>query len=680
MPLKYSLPKRSSLIKLAAFVAATLVVLLLLPNDDRQRFTYEENRPWTHALLTAPFDIPVYRDSTSVRQMRDSLEDSFIPVYRRINGAGDAVGDKILAAPGLQPDDRSRLRAIIDRLYTRGIIDNHTSAMIADGKLPSVRMIKDNVAKLVPTEGMRSQRDAYALIDSTFAGSESRGAIQSINLSHLLVPNVVLDTIETDRLHADLLHQASTAIGVIQQGERIVDRGDIVTPQLYQILLTYESLVDNRDGGAYGERFYIGIGQLLFTIIIFGALYLYFFLYRREMWADPRRIVCIVSVVVSFYIFAVVMSRTFASGLYIVPLTIVPILVVVFYDARTALFTHVCTVLLCSPLSSFPFEFIFIEVIAGMTAIFSLRELSNRSELLRTAGLVLAAYIVGYLSVETMISGTLTVFSWRLIGYFAINAVLISFAYVLIFVVEKIFGFISVVTLVELADINNPLLRTLSEECPGTFNHSMAVSNLASEAARRIDANVQLVRAGALYHDIGKISNPAFFTENQHGVNPHDALDAKQSARIIISHIADGMQRADKFKLPAVIRDLIVQHHGKGKAKYFYNTYCRDHPDEDVDEALFTYPGPNPQTREASLLMMADTVEAASRSLREYTPEAISELVNRLIDAQIADGLHSESPLSFRDIKRIKETFASRLATMYHTRISYPADPAKKSK
>lgn len=676
--MKYNLPNRSVLLKTAAFIAATIVVLLLLPANDRQRFTYEENRPWTHSLLTAPFDIPVYRDSTSLRILRDSLESTFIPVYRRVPGAADAVSAKVISANGLEPDDRLRLRSLLDRIYAGGVIDHNTSTMVSDGKLPSVRMIQDNVAKLVPTSGMRSQRDAYALIDSVFAGSESRGAIQRLNLSQLLVPNVVLDTIETDRLHADLLQPASAAIGVIQQGERIVDRGDIVTPQLYQILLTYESLVEARDGGTYSVEFYTGIGQLLFTVIIFAALYVYFFLYRREMFDDPRRIICIVSVIVSFYIFAVVMSRAFASGLYIVPLTIVPILAVVFYDSRTALFSHVCSVLLCSPLSSFPFEFIFIEIIAGMTAIFTLRELSNRSQLLRTAALVFGAYTISYLAVEIMVSGTLSVFSWRLIGYFAINAVLISFAYVLIFVVEKIFGFISVVTLVELADINNPLLRTLSEECPGTFNHSMAVSNLASEAARRIGANVQLVRAGALYHDIGKISNPAFFTENQHGVNPHDALDAKQSARIIISHIADGIKRADKFKLPTVLRDLIKQHHGKGKAKYFYNTYCRDHPDEDVDESYFTYPGPNPQTREASLLMMADTVEAASRSLPEHTPQAISDLVNRLIDAQIADGLHAESPLSFRDIKRIKETFISRLATMYHTRISYPSDPAKK--
>lgn len=255
---------------------------------------------------------------------------------------------------------------------------------------------------------------------------------------------------------------------------------------------------------------------------------------------------------------------------------------------------------------------------------------------------------------------------------FAINMVLTSFAYILIFIVEKVFGFISVVTLVELSDINNPILRELSEECPGTFQHSMAVANLVTAAANRVNANVQLVRAGALYHDIGKTKNPAFFTENQHGVNPHNSLTPVQSARVIINHVTDGLRMAEKAKLPKVIRDMIVQHHGKTTARYFYNTYCNAHPGEEVDPTPFTYPGPNPQSKEASLLMMADVVEAASRSLPDHKPETIAALVNKLIDAQVAEGLHKNSPLSFRDITTIKKAFIDSLLTMYHVRIAYP--------
>ncbi len=271
-----------------------------------------------------------------------------------------------------------------------------------------------------------------------------------------------------------------------------------------------------------------------------------------------------------------------------------------------------------------------------------------------------------------MQAGTIDKINTRMFGAFGINAVLISFTYVLVFVLEKAFGFTSTVTLVELSDVNNPLLRELSQECPGTFQHSMQVSNLASEAAHRIGANVQLVRTGALYHDIGKIDNPAFFTENQHGVNPHDALSPLQSARIVIGHVTDGLKRADKAKLPQVVRNFISQHHGRGKAKYFYTTYANSHPGEEVDPAPFTYPGPNPQSRETSILMMADAVEAASRSLKEHSVEAITELVNRIVDGQIADGLHDESPISFRDVNIIKQAFVERLRTMYHARVSYP--------
>ncbi|MDE6177006.1 MAG: HDIG domain-containing protein, partial [Paramuribaculum sp.] len=350
----------------------------------------------------------------------------------------------------------------------------------------------------------------------------------------------------------------------------------------------------------------------------------------------------------------------------------------IFLDSRTAYFTHTILVMLTALIAPFPLEFIFMQLTAGIVGIDSIKDLSRRSQLVRTAVLVFVAYSLSFFTVELMHNGSPKGIPPVMFGYFAINAIFICFAYILIFVLEKLFGFTSRVTLVELSDINNPLLRTLSEECPGTFQHSMAVSNLASAAASRIGADVQLVRAGALYHDIGKTVNPAFFTENQHGVNPHDVLDPMQSARIVIGHVTDGLRLAEKAKLPQKIKDFISQHHGRGTARYFYTTYCNSHPDEEVDPAPFTYPGPNPQTRETSLLMMADSVEAASRSLTDHSPAAIQALVNRIIDAQVAEGLHNESTISFRDVSDIKEVFASRLRTMFHSRISYPEKIAPK--
>ena len=376
--------------------------------------------------------------------------------------------------------------------------------------------------------------------------------------------------------------------------------------------------------------------------------------------------------IVGFTFFAYALALTFTSGLYLVPFAIVPIMGVIFLDSRTALFIDIVLILITSVIAVVPLEYIFLQFMAGTAAIDSIKDLSRRSQLIRTAFIVFVVYCLSYIAVEVMLNGSLRELSGRIFGYLAINAVAVSFAYILLFFFEKIFGFTSRVTLVELSDINNPLLLRLSNECPGTFNHSIAVSNLASDAAQRIGANVQLVRAGALYHDIGKLANPAFFTENQHGVNPHDALPPERSASIVVNHVADGLKLADKAGLPAVIQSFIREHHGAGMAKYFYITYCNNHPGEEVDKTPFEYPGPNPQSRETSVLMMADSVEAASRSLKEHTREAITGLVNKIVDSQIADGLHNESTLSFRDVAMIKEAFIKRLMTIYHSRIAYP--------
>ena len=570
--------------------------------------------------------------------------------------------------------------SILRDLYGRGIVDQGTATLISRGSLPEVKFNENNVNISYATGSFVSQRDAYALIDSLNHDADGRRAMQALNLATLLQPNIVEDKEATKQYHEALIQPIVAGIGVIQKGERIISQGDIVTPQLYQILQNYESTLDkqsNNDRRRLGNTL---AGQSLFVMLMVGLIYGFMVMYYPRKLERPKELLALMILVVLFFVLTVAMSRAFASGAYLSPIAILPIMVSVFYDSRTAFFVYVVETVLCSVLSAFPLEFIFIELLAGTAVIFSIKDLSRRSELLRSAAIGFGGYLTAYVGVELMTAGSLGALSWRVIGFFGVNAVLISFAYILIFIFEKLFGMVSVVTLVELSDINTPLLRELSQECPGTFQHSMAVSNLATEAAHRIGANVQLVRAGALYHDIGKIENPAFFTENQYGVNPHDALTPLQSAKIITRHISDGLKRAEKVKLPGLVKDLIVQHHGKGKAKYFYNTYCRMHPDEEIDPEPFTYPGPNPQTKEASLLMMADTVEAASRSLTDYSQESIRGLVDRLIDAQVADGLHNDSPLSFRDIKEIKECFIQRLRSMYHARVSYPADVKHKEK
>ena len=662
------------------FVVATAIVVYFMPGDSKHKYTYELNRPWNYELLTAPFDIPVYRDSATVNHMIDSIDRVMVPIFKVDESAEARVTAVVRGSKDLSDATRRRLLDVIGRIYAGGVIDASTASIIGRGELPEVKFNIDNVNVARPTASFLSQRDAYALIDSIFRGNPERGRIQALGLSNVLNPNVIEDTRATDQYRENLIQPIVAAVGVIQQGERIIDRGDRVSPQLFQVLKSYELALEKVGNHDRNRQVYTILGQVMFVVCLFGLLYIYFGFYFPATLHSVKKMLSVVLLMVVFFLFAAAMSKTITSGLYIVPLAILPIVVQVFFDARTAFFTFVLEVLMCAVLASFQLEFVFLEILAGTVVIFSLKELSKRSELLRSALLAFFTYVAGYVAVELMSAGSLTAMSGRLLGYFAINAVLISFAYILIFVVEKTFGMTSVVTLVELSDINNPLLRDLSRECPGTFQHSMAVSNLASEAAHKIGANVQLVRAGALYHDIGKIDNPAFFTENQYGINPHDALSPVQSARIIIGHVTDGIKRAEKFKLPAVIKDFILQHHGRGKAKYFYMKEQQLHPGEEIDPAPFTYPGPNPQTAEASLLMMADAVEAASRSLTDHSEAAIAELVNRLVDQQVAEGYHNDSPLSFRDVGLIKDTFIKRLRSMYHGRVSYPPEaPAKKT-
>ncbi|MCM1021614.1 MAG: HDIG domain-containing protein [Muribaculum sp.] len=665
--------------RIILYFVCVVLALWLMPRQQANTYKYELGKPWTYALLTAPADMPVYPDSLTATSIRDSINATFRPVYRRDNNIEKQAiadfADRINNADSLHltPGQRNSLIASLTALLENGIVDSETYAAIRSGSLPQVRFIHDDVAISAPTKDYLSPREAYSRIDSIYASDgASRQAIVALGMSQFMKPNIFPDTLRSKQLYNDVMQKAMAPVGVIMEGMKIIDRGEIITPQVYTNLQTYEKIAHRHAPTQMNMHHYPMAGQALYIMLVFGGIYLFLYVFRNRIFNSDRALVFLMTLAVTCLLLAYVMSEAFANGLYLMPFTIIPILIVVFFDGRTAFFVYVSEILLAMLVCTYPLEFIFTQWTAGVVALCSMKELSRRSQLVRTAGYVFVTYVLAYVAIQTIQTGTIERIAPRMIGLFAINSLFISFAYVLVFVAEKLFGFVSSVTLVELSDVNNPLLRELSEECPGTFQHSMQVSNLASEAAHRIGANVQLVRTGAMYHDIGKINNPAFFTENQHGVNPHDALDPMQSARVVIGHVSHGLRRAEREKLPVVIRDFIAQHHGRGKAMYFYNTYANAHPDEEVDPAPFTYPGPNPQTVEASVLMMADAVEAASRSLKDHTAESISALVNKIIDSQIAQGLHKESPISFRDVETVKQAFIERLRTIYHARISYP--------
>ena len=672
-----------NLIRFGLAITSVAVILLFLPRADHQSFSFEENQPWKYPLLTADFDTPILRDSASARKMRDSIDRVFVPFVKRDVETEKANVERFanIIQNYSTPSERALLMKLVRQTYANGILDAKLYADVAARGNHELRLVdsesgdsKSVVA--VNASSMLSPAKAFGKIDSIFShefhggeGKLSPEIGKALNLC--LTPNIVTDSATDYKYRSQEYLNVTGAMGVIKKGQRIVDRGEIINPQIFTNLNTYLDMMNSRQAEAHSHTYFI-IGQGLYIIIVYVLLYCFMSLYRSRFFSNIRQMVFLMSFITLFVVFSIVMFEYVANGIYLVPFAAVPVIILVFFDSRTAIFALLTTVLISSLVATYQFQFIFMELCVGLAATFSIRQLSRRSQLLRTAMFSFLTYAVTYFATCLLTEGNLSNFVPRTIGIFAINSVILSFAYILILVIEKLFGFTSTVTLVELSDINSPLLRHLAEEAPGTFQHSMQVSTLATEAARAIGANTTLTRTGALYHDIGKMKSPIFFTENQHGVNPHAGLNPETSAQKIISHVTEGLAMASKEKLPSVIRAFISQHHGKGITKYFYNTAVNENPDVVIDKSKFQYPGPDPQTKETAILMMADAVEAASRSLKEFTPEAINNLVDKIIDSQIADGLLKEAPISFRDVETVKDTFKKRLSTIYHSRVQYP--------
>ena len=495
--------------------------------------------------------------------------------------------------------------------------------------------------------------------------------LRRLGLNAYLNSNLSYDQKRTESAREEMLNNYSWANGIVVSGQKIIDRGEIVSRETYNILLSYQKESLKRQGSITQKRFML-LGQVLFVSILMICFMLYLDLFRQDYYKRYGSLALLFALIMFYCVGTNIMIANMFFNVYIIPYAMLPIIVRVFLDSRTAFMAHIITILICSISLRYPHEFILTQLSAGLVAIFSLRELSQRSQLFRTAFLTLLTYAAIYFAFELITENDLNKINGGMYIYLGINALFLLFTYPLLFLIEKAFGFTSNVTLVELSNINTPLLRQMSETVPGTFQHSMQMANLAAEAANRIGANSQLVRTGALYHDIGKMENPAFFTENQSGVNPHKSLSYEQSAQVVISHVTNGLKLAEKHNLPKVIRDFISTHHGAGTTKYFYISWKNEHSGEEPPKEMFHYPGPNPFTKEQAILMMADAVEAASRSLPEYTEESINNLVERIIDSQVGEGFFTLCPITFKDIATVKTVFKEKLRTIYHTRISYP--------
>ena len=660
------------------FIATVSVIVYFLPNEGKFNYQFDINKPWKYGLLQASFDFPIYKNDLQVQKEQDSILADYQPYFQIDKEAEKNVLSKLRedynktlrhSLPGT--DYVRYIERTLKALYEDGIIAGNDLKRMEEDSIIAIRLVDKNVATSRFIDQLYTVKEAYEYLLNADTAHYKKKILQQCSLNDYITPNLVYDEEKSEAAQKDLLSNISWANGFVLNGQKIIDRGEIVDEQTYNILESLRKEWEKRSDSVQEKRLTLA-GQILYVGIFLFCFMAYLELFRADYYERKGTLTLLFALIVFFPVLSSIMVEQNLSSIYVVPFAMIPIIVRVFLDSRTAFMAHVTIILLCSITLRFPHEFILLQVVAGMVAIYSLRELSQRSQLLRTALVVFISYALLYFAFELIHEDDLTKLNTRMYIYFMINGILLLFAYPLLFLLEKIFGFTSDVTLVELSNINNSLLREMSEVAPGTFQHSLQMANLAAAAANKIGGKSQLVRTGALYHDIGKMVNPAFFTENQSGVNPHKSLSYEQSAQVIISHITDGLKLAEKHNLPKVIKDFISTHHGRGLTKYFYISYKNEHPDEEVDQEKFRYPGPNPFTKEQAGLMMADSVEAASRSLPEYTEESISTLVDKIIDTQVSEGYFKECPITFKDIATVKALFKEKLKTMYHTRISYP--------
>lgn len=677
---KYDMSERNQwkkiLSRMALVLISVVIIVLFIPRNSGPQFRYDVGKPWMYGSLIAKFDFPIYKTDEAIKQERDSLLRNFEPYFNFKDNMESAQMTRFFedftgGLPGMPATYTNIVADKLHQLYKSGIMGATEFSSIAQDTTKMIRVIDGKTAYSVRISRVLSTMTAYEQIYLDERLAPYRAQLQRCNLNEYIEPNLIYDKERSEAEKNDLLGQIPLASGMVLAGQKIVDRGEIVDDYTFRVLSSFEKETQRRSASTTAVPSTIA-GQVIFVSLFIILFTMYLGMFRRDYFSKPRSIAMLYAMITVFPILVSLMIEHNVFSVYILPFAMAPIFIRVFMDSRTAFLTHIVMVMLCAAAVKYQYEFIIVQLVAGLVAIYSLRELSQRGQLFKTALFVTLASCAIYFALQLMTDNTFTTVDNSMYKYFVINGIMLLFVYPLMLIIEKTFGFISNVTLIELSNTSKDLLRRLSEVAPGTFQHSIMVSNLASAIAEKIGAKAQLVRTGALYHDIGKMQNPAFFTENQNGVNPLDNMSRIDAAHIVINHVTDGLKLAEKYNLPGVIKDFISTHHGAGMTKYFYVSYRNEHPDEPIDDSLFTYPGPNPFTREQAILMMADSVEAAARSLPEYTEFSISNIVNKIVDGQLQEGYFEYCPITFHDIAMAKQVLIERLKSIYHTRVSYP--------
>lgn len=667
---KNKLSVRQIVIRTLFMIVAILLVSWFFPHNEAFRYEYEVGKPWRYGRLTAPYDFAIYRSDSVLHAMEDSIRHQIVPRFtldREISA--DALKRSHAASSQMSGDAYRHLREKLESLYQNGILlGEDKDQLIQEGCSNAILHIVDNSIE-VPLSNIMSEREAYEALknDSTYSHSFS-----DAGLNDYVRCNLQLDTTAMRLEYARLRQQVSATSGVVLAESRIIDQGEIVTRQTYEILESYRKEQQQRQRLS-GSELTIFLSRTCIIAIVLCSILLFLALYRPWLYIQQAEVFVAVAAVTLMVILTAEANRMIVGGVYLVPIGIVTILLSTFHGSRTAYYCHIVMVLLCSFIAPSHFEYLVIQCIVGMIIVFSLKDgLTDRSQLMHVTIFSAIGYTGLYALYTLATEGSLTNISLPIISMMIINAVLLLMSYLIIYAMEKSFGFMSGVTLVELCNLGRGLLLRLSQEAPGTFQHSLQVANLTSSAAKVIGANASLVRTGAMYHDIGKLWNPNMYTENQQGPNPHDSLKIEESVEIIKRHVSEGIKLAEKEKLPREIQEFIQTHHGNSLIKYFYVTWCNAHPNEEPDLQLFTYPYPDPVTKEQALLMMGDGIEAASRALKEYSHDSIAKMVNGMIDNLVSAGRLNHSKISLQEIQMCKESFIHDLESIYHARIEYP--------
>lgn len=669
------------------FLMTGVLLFLVLPGEPRFKYEYQRGFPWKHENLVAPFDFAILKTSEEVeKEMEEQMQQvtpyfiydtltslqktgQFESDWLKSDHAGDEQGGEVF----------EEIRQALQEFYQTGILPRSPETyQVLEGKKELNKRVGNRIFR-IEKEKIFSEKTAYHALKQLIQELSERfpeqaGTLMQLAPEKYIASNLVFDEHTTRKEQEEVAKGVSVTRGMVQAGERIILEGEIVNDEKYQVLESLKGSYQKERGEGI-DRYMISFGKATLIIVFLVLLFTFLYIYRPDILHQFSKLSFLLLFMVSIIFISHFINSFPNLHIYLVPFAIFPIVVRTFFDSRTAIFTLIIAGFITGFYAPNNYEFVLLQVTAGIVAVFSLNKMHRRGHLIMAAIWVFLTYILVFAALEVIYEGTLLTINYTMIRWFIFSSILILTVYPLVFVFEKIFGFVSDVTLIELSDTNQPLLRKLAEEAPGTFQHSMQIANLGEEIILKIGGNPFLVRAGALYHDIGKIASPGFFIENQAlGINPHDKMNYLQSAELIIHHVKDGVKMGRKHKLPEALIEFIATHHGTTKAQYFYLKHQEENPGENVNEESFIYPGPLPRTKEAAVVMIVDGIEAASRSLKEKSQENLKELIDKMVDQKIRDNQLIESDLTFRDIRIIKETLLSKLINIYHVRIEYPKE------